>query len=219
MTDAIQRDYKELDYYFQSLFKQANRFDIMRRGLMAMTIFCLMCSIIAKGYFLYILAVSVLLLQILSWCSKIKSNNIRYLGNEFQKLSMLYRAYNQIPSEFQLSHLKALVTKWISNDVEKKKETNAPRAEYNLSRSENPKEILISMIHENSYWNHHLYRSVFIIFVSTVSTIIFGLIIVSLLFLPLITIDPDYTVPRLAFSFLSFTLIYEWLEKAVNSYS
>ncbi|MBI4649753.1 hypothetical protein HY745_00305 [Candidatus Desantisbacteria bacterium] len=35
----------------------------------------------------------------------------------------------------------------------------------------------------------------------------------------LIKIDPEYTVPRLAFTFLSFSLIYEVIEKAIKSYT
>jgi len=210
---------KELDYYFSALFEQSNRIDYIRYTLLVATISCLSYSIYAHGYHLYAAAIAALSFQIVSWYLKTKVENIRYLANEFQKISMLYRAYGRIPSEFQLSHLKAVVSGKISSNVEKKKENEDMGAEYNLECAENPRDILMSMIHENSYWNHHLYKSVFIILVGGISVIIFLLIFTSLFALPLIKIDPEYTVPRLAFTFLSFSLIYEILEKAAKSYS
>ncbi|MEI6069941.1 MAG: hypothetical protein WCP96_21630 [Methylococcaceae bacterium] len=210
---------KELDYYFSALFKQTNRIDYIRYALLVATISCLSYSIYAHGYRLYVAAIAAPSFQIVSWYLKTKVESIRYLANEFQKISMLYRAYGRIPSEFQLSHLKALVSEKISSEVEKKKENDDMGAEYNLESTENPREILMSMIHENSYWNHHLYKSVFIMLIGGISAIIFVLIFTSLFALPFIKIDPEYTIPRLAFTFLSFSLIYEVLEKAAKSYS
>ena len=210
---------KELDYYFSALFEQTNRIDYRRYTLLTATILCLSYSIFAHGYYLYSAAIAALSFQIVSWYFKRKVQNIRYLANEFQKTSMLYRAYGRIPSEFQLSHLKAIVSEKISSEVENKKENDDMGAEYNLKSAQNPREILMSMIHENSYWNHHLYKSVFIILIGGISAILLGLIITSLFAFPLIKIDPEYTIPRMAFTFLSFSLIYEVLEKAANSYS
>ena len=114
---------------------------------------------------------------------------------------------------------KAAVSKNISSVVRKKGENAEAGAEYNLNTNETPRKILMSMIHENSYWNHHLYGSTFLILASTISIAIIILIVTTLFALPLINIDPEYTVPRLAFTFLSFSLIYEFLEKALTSYS
>lgn len=210
---------KELDYYFSALFRQTNRLDYMRYALLVAIISFLSYSIYARGYLLYVAAMAALLLQVVSWSLKTRVENIRYLANEFQKISMLYRAYGSIPSEFQLSHLKALVSEKISSEVEKKKEKGEIGAEYNLAHDDNPREILTSMIHENSYWNHHLYKSVFFLIVSGVTIILIVLITAFLFALPLIKTDPEYTIPRLAFTFLSFSLLYEVLEKAASSYS
>lgn len=210
---------KELDYYFSALFEQCNRIEYVRYLLLAVTISCLSYSLYAHGYHLYAAAVAAVLFQIASWYLKTKVENVRYLANEFQKISMLYRAYGRVPSEFQLSHLKALVSEKISSDVERKKENDDVGAEYNLKSNDNPRETLMSMIHENSYWNHHLYKSIFIILIGGISTIAIGIIVASLFTLPLIKIDPEYTVPRLAFTFLSFSLVYEVLEKAIRSFS
>ncbi len=210
---------KELDYYFSALFGQSNRIEYIRYALLTATITCLSYSIYAQGYQLYAAAIAALTLQMTSWVLKARVKNIRYLANEFQKISMLYRAYGRITSEFQLSHLKALVSEKILSEVEKKKEDDEDTSEYNLQDVESAREILLSMIHENSYWNHHLYKSIFIILVCGLSAIATGLVVISLFSLPLIKIDPDYTVPRLAFTFLSFSLIYEVLENATKSYS
>lgn len=209
---------RELDYYFSALFKQSNSIEYVRYVLLATTIMCLSCSIYAHGYQLYAATIAALLFQAISWSLKTRADNIRYLANEFQQISMLYRAYGRIPSEFQLSHLKALVNEKISSEVEKKNEQNERGAEYNLKSSQTAREILLSMIHENSYWNHHLYKSIFLILIGGLSVTLAGLVIASLFALPLIKIDPEYTVPRLAFMFLSFSLIYEVLEKAIRSY-
>lgn len=210
---------KELDYYYFALFKQSNRIEFVRYVLLTATITCLSYSIYARGYPLYAAAIAALMFQVISWYLKSRVENIRYLANEFQKNSMLCHAYGKIPSEFQLSHLKALVNAKISSEVEKKKENDEQGAEYNLESAENARGILLSMIHENSYWNHHLYKSIFIILAGGLSVVVLGLLIISLFALPLIKIDPEYTVPRLAFTFLSFSLIYEVIEKALKSYS
>lgn len=209
---------RELDYYYFELFKQAKRIEYVRYGLLGITITCLSYSIYAHGYHLYVATIFALLSQAISWYFKTRVENIRYLANEFQKISMLYFSYGKIPSKFQLSHLKASVKQKISSAVEKKKEKNEIGAEYNLRSSETAREILLSMIHENSYWNHHLYKSIFLIIIGGLSVIFGGLAIASLFALPLIKTDPEYTVPRLAFTFLSFSLVYEVLEKAIKSY-
>ena len=108
---------KELDYFFSALFQQSNRIDYIRYTLLVATISCLSYSIFACGYFLYAATIAALSFQIVSWYLKTKVGNIRYLANEFQKISMLYRAYGKIPSEFQLSHLKALVGEKIASTL------------------------------------------------------------------------------------------------------
>lgn len=210
---------KELDYYFPALFEQSNRIEYIRYVLLTATITFLSYSLYAHGYPLYAAAIAALTFQAISWYLKTRVENIRYLANEFQKISMLYRAYGRIPSEFQLSHLKALVTEKIALEIEKKKESNEQGAEYALEKDGNAREILLSMIHENSYWNHHLYKSIFIFLVGGFSIFVIGLVIAALFALPIMKIDPEYTIPRLAFTFLSFSLIYELLEKAIKSYS
>lgn len=210
---------KELDYYFSALFEQSNRIDYIRYVLLTMTITCLSYSIFARGYPLYAAAIMALIFQVISWYLKSRVASIRYLANEFQKISMLYRAYGKIPSEFQLSHLKALVSDKISSRVQNKKNNDENETEYNLENAEGAREILLSMMHENSYWNHHLYKAVFVVISASLSVILIGLVITSLFALPLMKIDPEYTIPRLAFTFLSFSLIYEVIEKALKSHS
>ncbi len=210
---------KELDYYFSAIFKQCNRMEYTRYTLLVFTISCLSFSIYAHGYHLYTAAIVALLFQIASWYLKTKIENVRYIANEFQKISMLCRAYGNVPSEFQLSHLKALVNKQVSSYVEQKKENDAEGAEYNLKSNDNPRKILMSMIQENSYFNHHLYKNIFVILTGWISVIAIGLIVVSLFAFPVINIDPEYSVPRLAFTFLSFSLVYEVLEKTIKSYN
>lgn len=209
---------KELDYYFSALFERLNNMEYLRYALLAATVSCLSYSIFAHGYHLYAAAIAALVFQIASWFLKTRIDRIRNIANEFHKLSMLTNAYGNVPSEFELSHLKASVSSGISNKVEKKMQNNEEASEYNLERTDSAREILMLMIHENSYWNHHLYKIIFIFLITIISGTFIGLLVTSLLAIPLVTADPEYTVPRLAFTFLSFSLIYEVLEKAMRSY-
>lgn len=209
---------KEFSSYYSALFSQSNRIYSVRYILLTVTIACLLYSVVARGYYLYTATVSALLFQITSWYLKVRIENIRYIANEFHKFDILYRAYGKIPSEFQLSHLKAMVSGKIFSDVEKKKKNNDVDREDYSGNIDSPREKLFSMIHENCYWNHYLYKYVFFLFAAGITLISAGFVVASFFAFPLIKIDPEYTVPRLAFTFLSLFLVYELLEKAKNSY-
>ncbi|MCI5223442.1 MAG: hypothetical protein D3924_12400 [Candidatus Electrothrix sp. AR4] len=209
---------KEFDTYYSALFSQSNRIYFVRYTLLTITIACLLYSVFARGYYLYTATVSALLFQIISWYLKVKIENIRYIANEFHKFDILYRAYGRIPSEFHLSHLKAMVSGKIFSDVEKKKKNDDVGGESYSENIDSPREKLFSMIHENCYWNHYLYKYVFLFFVAGITLILSGFVVAFFFAFPLIKIDPEYTIPRLAFTFLSLFLVYEILEKAKNSY-
>ena len=211
---------KELDYYYSALFSQSNRFYYIRYGLLTITIACLLYSVFAHGYYLYVVTISALLLQIISWSLKVKIESIRYVANEFQKIDILCRSYGKVPSDFQLSHLKAMVSKKIFSEVDekKKKKNDNVDTEYHSENIKNPREKLFSIIHENCYWNHYLYRHVFSFFTIGISIVLLGFILTSFFAFPLIKLDPEYTIPRLAFTLLSLFLVYEILEKAQGSY-
>lgn len=81
---------KELHYYFSALFERSKRIEYVRYVLLTTTIVCLSYSIFAHGYQLYAAAFGALIFQIVSWYLKIIIENIRYLANQFQKISILY---------------------------------------------------------------------------------------------------------------------------------
>jgi len=209
---------KELDYYYSSLYQQSTSIEFFRYFLLLSTILCLSYSIFAHGYYLYAAAITAVIFQISSWFLKTKVENIRSIANEFQKISILTKAYGKVPSEFQLSHLKAQVNARVSKKVEIKIKENKKGSEYNLKKKDTSTDILTSMIHENSYWNHHLYKIIFIFIITFISSIFVILLVTALFAIPLIKSDPDYSIPRLAFTFLSFSLVYEVLENAIKSY-
>ena len=108
---------------------------------------------------------------------------------------MLYSAYATIPSDFELSHLKATVSLWVSDQVKKSIETNDEGAEYAVEKKNEGRKTLIAMIHENSYWNHHLYKYTFIRNVVCFSIIFILIVLVSLFIFPFIKTDPDFSLP------------------------
>lgn len=174
---------QEIDNCYKSLFCGANVLDKIRLFLAFLTIMCLMLAIIAHGYYLYAVAGSALLLQFFSWCVKINIDKMRYIANEFQKISMLSRAYNEIPSAFHLSHLTALISKHLTRGLKSSSLGSNSASDYEVKDCSTPRHILISMIHENCYWNHHLYRSVFMFLVCLLSAMIL-LILIPLFFSP-----------------------------------
>ncbi|BCG64415.1 MAG: hypothetical protein methR_P2188 [Methyloprofundus sp.] len=98
-----------------------------------------------------------------------------------------------------------------SNEV---KQTEGYFVEYD----KNSQGVLLSMIHENSYWNHSLYRSLFLMG-STIVLLIIMLSIFALLYLvPQLKNGVDYSILRVVFVFLSFTIIYEILDKITQYY-
>lgn len=204
---------KEFDSYYSALFSQSNRIYSVRYTLLTVTIACLLYSVVARGYYLYIATVSALLFQIISWYLKVRIENIRYLANEFQKFDILYCAYGKIPSEFHLSHLKAMVSGKIFSDVEKKMKNDDVGGKYYSDNIDIPREKLFSMIHENCYWNHYLYKYVFFLFATGIALISSCFVVSSFFAFPLIKIDPEYTVPRLAFTFCRFSSCMSFLKK------
>lgn len=207
---------KELDYYYRYLFEESGRMEMWRKELSLLTLFCLSCSVYASGYLLYATTLSALFFHIFTWFLKTKIEKNWYTAHEFQKISMLYSAYAKIPSDFELSHLKATASLWVSNRVKKSIEKNDEGADYTVKKKNEGRETLIAMIHENSYWNHHLYKYTFIRNVVCFSIIFILVVLVSLFILPIVKTDPDFSLPRLGFTFLSFTILYEFLEATLN---
>ena len=88
-------------------------------------------------------------------------------------------------------------------------------SQFSDSNSVKGDENLKKAIHENCFWNSYLYKRSYIenmcLFIP-----IFCLGFCGFLYLiPLIKTDPTYILPRFAFSFLTFTIVYEFLETTI----
>lgn len=141
------------------------------------------------------------------------------LALDFQKMSMLYDAYGTIASDFDLSHLQSRVSLRVSKGVSKilvERQAAPASSAYNIINGSSPELRLLSMIQENAFWNHHLYGYSYkrLGLSLLVATLLVGGF--SLFLIPVITSDPDYSLPRLAFTVLSFAIIYEQVEAALN---
>lgn len=72
------------------------------------------------------------------------------------------------------------------------------------------------MMHENSYWNHYLYKYTFERNLSRVIVALALIIIPTLFFIPLVNSSQNFDLARLIFSFLSFAILYEFLESTIR---
>ena len=208
-----------LNAYYRALHDEARSYANIKNCFSILVVLSLTLAIYAKGYYLYAASLSALMLQLVAWFYNYKSVISSSLAQDFQKTSMLYEAYGIVPSEFDLSHSQSRVSLFVSKRVLKiKEEQNIEliSSAYNIKNTSSPEHILLSMIQENAFWNHHLFRYSFILLSLNlfVATLFIGSL--SLFLIPIIVTDPDYSLPRLGFTVLSFTIIYEIIELALN---
>ena len=71
-------------------------------------------------------------------------------------------------------------------------------------------------MHENSYWNHYIYKYTFERNLSRVIVALALIIIPTLFFIPLVNSSQNFDLARLIFSFLSFAILYEFLESTIR---
>ncbi len=210
---------ESLSAYYQALHDEALNLAKFKNSFSVVVVAALVAAIYAKGYWLYAAALSALLFQVLVWFFSYKSAGSSALALDFQKMSMLYDAYGTVVSDFDLSHLQSRVSLRVSSRVFKilaERQEGQANNTYRIINDSSPELRLISMIQENAFWNHHLYSYSY-------KTLELRLLVASLLvgafslfLIPVITSDPDYSLPRLAFTVLSFAIIYEQVERALN---
>lgn len=221
--------------YISALFAELGFYSFFRSVFLIIALVGLMYSVYSPIENLDFLTLLSLCFQVAAWLLKVKIKRINNIVNELQKVSMLNKSYNEVPNSFDLSHVIAKISPFskICLSFKRKKAEFYKKTigrllarwfrkksyeEYLLEDDSSPGKILLSMIHENSYWNHNLYKSiskiggVFILIVIIIS-------IFSLLYLiPQVKNGMDYSVIRVVFVFLSFTIIYDFIEKIIQYY-
>lgn len=229
---------EELLSHLDDLYNTLNYYAFLRYLLLLLSLVCLGYSAISSVENSYYLALTTLIFQFISWLFLVKVNKIDYQTHELHKISLLKKSYNNyFPSPLDLSHLMAnstvlktdpilkfylnceeriiticqkIKTKLFSADDVKNKEG------FLLKDTSTPEKKLLSMIQQNSYWNHHLYRSAFVIYSIPLLTAL-AIAIFSLLYL-IPSGGINLSILLIVFVFLSFSIIYEMLDKLVTYY-
>ncbi len=224
-TDEITE--KDLYFYMDLLFKESKFYTLTRYLCLLVSLVSLIYSTFAHDEHLYYLFLSAFVFQFLAWLLIIKIRKINFLAHKFKKILMLKKSYGVFPNNPELAHLIIRVSKFSAlinkaSEIYKKlkaffsKDNKIGNSSYLLKDETTSRKALLSMIQEDSFWNHHLYRSTFIIYSSF---ILLGLIITIfglLFFIP--NSGVDSSILLIAFIFLSFTIVYEFLDKVVMYY-
>jgi hypothetical protein len=91
---------KELDYYYRYLFEESGRIEMLRKKLLLLTLFCLSCSVYARGYWLYITTLSALFFHVVTWFLKIKIEKNWHAAHEFQKIASCAVRFSSASNHF-----------------------------------------------------------------------------------------------------------------------
>lgn len=212
-TRLTEKIMKELEYYYSALFKKAESYEKWRRIFLCIVLVFLSASLYASGKLLYSMAACAVVIQTFSLFLDLESKKNRSLANDFQKYSMLLGVFGEDADEHEISNLKIRAGNSIDELIRKKLDENADEQSATYTTAEtDPKKRLIAMIQENSFWNHNLYRFSYKSYMTKIFFAI-GLVVIAVLALiPSLKLDQDFTVLRLLFTVMSFSIIYEFIE-------
>lgn len=206
----------DLEHYYTSIYDEADDYVLLRKALLVFFFLVLATSIYVDGEKLYIATLAIVLLQILVWVLKIKIDNLYHLAHNFQKYELLRNIFNEEIDVDEISDLKQKVSIKVSKEVKRKKQNNIDSVVYANISTSSEIDALKDKIHENSYFNHHLYGHTYDRNMKIVAVFFIITVIPILFFIPYIKIDPELSFPRLIFTLLSFSLIYEFFESTLK---
>ena len=219
-----------LKCYSDYLFNKARNLSYCRSCLMFVELIILVILLFVpsetKTYYYALLFV--VLFHVIGEYLKHKINRANMLSFKFEKIVLLKNAYGTLPSDFELADLKS---ESLSFDTNLQKCLNQKKEDYktdfNIKDSSKPEKILLSMLQENAFWNHHQFmlmylqkRRTFLLwilipFVVIVFTIPFFSSINCLnieKFKNFLAIEQF----KILYVFLSFGLLYEIFEEMTN---
>ncbi|PZN81185.1 MAG: hypothetical protein DM484_08760 [Candidatus Methylumidiphilus alinenensis] len=206
----------DLDLYYDALFKEGNKHNINKNIFSIFTVIFLLFAVFANGYFLYSSSLLAIFCQLISWYWSYRAKNSYMLAHDLQKIAMLEKAYGEVPSVFDLSHQKANISLWVSKLVKNNINKQDNPIKYSIKDETSSESKLISMLQENSYFNHHLYEKCFIRYRAFLLIFFSLVLIIPLFMIPVLANDPNYSLPRLAFVVLSWSIIFESMETTLN---
>lgn len=204
---------KELEYYYSALFEQAEKHEKWRRVILIIVLALLSASLYASGKLLYTLAACAVIIQLVSLFFDLESKKYRNLANDFQKYSMLLGVFGEDVDTHELSSLKIKAGNSVDKLVRAKMDTNTEESSASYTTIEtDPQKRLVAMIQENSYWNNNLYNFSYKSYRSKIIFVTGLVVIAALTLIPNLKLDQDFTVLRLLFTVMSFSIIYEFIE-------
>jgi len=207
---------EELEYYYQSIFDEAELYSRARNFLVLGMLCLLSLSVYAEERYLYFFTLVIFLVQFSLWSLAQKITGLYNLGLSFQMQSMLSDLSIDTMDVATLDNQKQKASAYVRKKVEDKKKNQS-----NNSKTPTNKIILRAtrlrrLIHENAYFNHHLFRKTYQRKIKILGTV-FALIAISILiFIPYLQVNPDLSLFRLVYTLLSFGLLYEFLTSTLR---
>ena len=180
---------------------------------------------------IFYLLLFVAIIHIVTEYLKNRINRANMLAFKFDKLLILNSAYDKVTSNFELANLKTeslVFDKKLKECLYKKSSTI--NADFNIKDFSNPNRRLLSMLQENAFWNHTLYKEMYLKKRSIVFYWIFIPLFILILILPalinlyILSIPTPPTEPtnffnapyKIIFVLLSFGLLYEFVDEMLN---
>lgn len=194
-------------------YKHAKGWLSWRYLFLLLSFICLLSSVKTTGAALYTTTLGALVFFFFSWILNQRQKAIRDVANALSRQSLLLQTYKSY-NPFKLSHLFARAQSKLKETGGKTSGTIGGTDK--LGHSEAQRANLIDLIHENCYWNHHQYRELSVYYAVLAAVIFLVAASIVVMALPLHYLDPDYIAPRMAFSALSFTIVYEVMEHAIK---
>jgi len=202
---------QDLEYYYQSVFDEAEFYSFVRRWFLAVMLLLIFLSTYMDGKYLYYLALGMFAGQFSLWLLAHRVITLYSLGHSFQKQFMLSDLAIKTMDVGTIEDQKQKTSNFVKKKVEAKRKKHTKKNEILKNKEVLHSAKLRRLIHENAYFNYHLFgkvynRNLFILFVFCALSLFFLFV-----FIPSVNSDSDLLVMRLAFSVLSFSLLYEFL--------
>lgn len=207
---------EELEYYYQSIFDEAELYSRARNFLLFGMLCLLSLSVYSEEKYLYFLILGIFIVQFLLWGLTQKITGLYNLGHSFQKQSMLSDLSINTMDVATLDSQKQKVSAYVKKKVKEKKKNQSNNSKKPIKKIILHAARLRRLVHENVYFNHHLFEKSYQRNIKILGGF-FALIAISiLLFIPHFQVNSDLSSLRLVYTLLSFGLLYEFLTSTLR---
>lgn len=199
-----------LYYYWDSLYNKAREEARKRISILRMELLFLLFLLFTKdtSLWVYLLYFTVVIAHIYTEYLKHKVDRLNMLGFKIQKIDMIQKAYKKIPSQFELADLLSESLRFLDenrNYKEMDSSDSKRNSEFNIKNKSTSEKILLSELQESSFWNYHLFKSMYIKKIKNFWFEIFIIFIGIIVGFVITSINPI----KIIFVILSFGILYE----------